>query len=51
MREVSLFVSERLATIDAVQGTATYFIMKRYKEDGAILDGDEPTAHRLAVTP
>ncbi|MFN8532151.1 MAG: Lrp/AsnC family transcriptional regulator [Dehalococcoidia bacterium] len=51
MREVSHFVSERLATIDAVQGTATYFIMKRYKEDGAILDGDEPAVQRLAVTP
>ncbi|GIW10231.1 MAG: AsnC family transcriptional regulator [Dehalococcoidia bacterium] len=51
MREISLFVSERLATLEAVQGTVTHFIMKRYKEEGVILDGDEPTPQRLAVAP
>lgn len=41
MRDVSLFVSERLAPIEAVVGTATHFIMKQYKEGGVILDDGE----------
>ena len=51
MREVSMFVSEKLATIEAVQGTATFFIMKRYKEDGAILEDLDESTGRLAVSP
>ena len=38
VRDVSLFVSERLSTIDSVTGTATHFIMKQYKEGGVILE-------------
>lgn len=50
MREVSTFVAEKLASLDQVQGTVTHFLLKRYKEDGDILDGPEPV-QRLAVTP
>ena len=35
--EVADFVSQKLATIEGVKGTATHFILKRYKEDGEIL--------------
>lgn len=48
MRDVSLFVSERLAPIDAVVGTATHFIMKQYKEGGVILEDGEVSG-RLPV--
>ena len=48
MRDVSLFVSERLAPIDAVISTATHFIMKQYKEGGVILDNGEVSG-RLPV--
>lgn len=41
VRDVSLFVSERLAAIDAVVGTVTHFIMKQYKEGGVIMDDGE----------
>ncbi len=34
IQDVAMFVSRRLATIDAVQSTATHFILKRYKENG-----------------
>ena len=37
-RDVSLFVSERLSTINSVVGTTTHFIMKQYKEGGVILE-------------
>jgi len=36
--EVADFVSQKLATIEGVQGTATHFILKRYKEDGEVLE-------------
>ena len=36
--EVADFVSQKLATIEGVQGTATHFILRRYKEDGEILE-------------
>jgi len=34
LREVALFVSDRLAPIDGVQATTTHFILRRYKEKG-----------------
>jgi DNA-binding Lrp family transcriptional regulator len=51
MQEVASFVAEKLATLDTVQGTVTHFVLKRYKEDGEILTGDEETTSRLPVSP
>ena len=39
--EVADFVSQKLAPIEGVQGTVTHFVLKRYKEDGEILEGEE----------
>jgi len=50
MQEIAVFVSEKLAPLDAVQGTVTHFILKKYKEDGEILEGSEGVK-RLPVTP
>ncbi|WP_297633362.1 Lrp/AsnC family transcriptional regulator [uncultured Clostridium sp.] len=36
MKEVAMFVSEKLAVQEYVQGTATHFIMKKYKEHGRV---------------
>jgi len=41
MHEVADFVAQKLAPIEGVQGTVTHFLLKRYKEDGEILDGRE----------
>ena len=41
MHEVADFVSQKLAPIEGVQGTVTHFVLKRYKEDGEILEGEE----------
>jgi DNA-binding Lrp family transcriptional regulator len=50
LKDVAMFVAERLATIDRVQSTATHFLLRRYKEDGQVLvEPDED--RRLAVTP
>ena len=37
MRQVSTFVSNKLSPIEYVTGTATHFILKRYKDYGAVL--------------
>ena len=50
LRQVASFVSEKLATIQGVTSTATHFLLKRYKENGVMLSGEEE-AERLAVTP
>jgi len=39
--EVADFVSRKLAPIEGVQGTVTHFVLKRYKEDGETLEGEE----------
>ena len=50
MQEVSNFVSSKLAPMDTVRGTDSHFILKRYKEDGVILNGEDAPA-RLPVAP
>lgn len=39
--EVADFVSQKLAHIEGVQATVTQFVLKRYKEDGEIIEGKE----------
>jgi len=39
--KVADFVSQKLAPLEGVQGTVTHFLLKRYKEDGEILEGEE----------
>ena len=50
LREVASFVSERLATLDGVLSTGTHFMLKTYKQDGVLMDG-ERTDDRLQVSP
>lgn len=50
MQEIAAFVAEKLAPLEAVQGTVTHFLLKRYKEDGEIFEGGEEIK-RLPVTP
>ncbi len=48
-KEIANFVSEKLATIDGVQETVTQFVLKRYKEDGEIIDGKEEVRRQPVV--
>ncbi len=50
LREVAMFVSEKLATIQGVLSTATHFMLKPYKEQGVLMKPDRHE-ERLAVTP
>lgn len=48
LREVSRFVSEKISTYDSVISTATHFILKKYKVEGAVLN-DPDDGKRLKV--
>jgi len=50
MKQVAFFVADKLATIDRVQGTATHFVLKKYKEDAEVFEEPEED-RRLAITP
>ncbi|MDR1116649.1 MAG: Lrp/AsnC family transcriptional regulator [Oscillospiraceae bacterium] len=47
MREVALFVALKLAPIEGVSGTATHFILKKYK-DGGVLFANDPEEQERA---
>lgn len=48
LKEVAMFVSERIAPIEAVQSTQTHFILKTYKREGTVFD-TRTTDNREAV--
>jgi DNA-binding Lrp family transcriptional regulator len=50
MKDVALFVAEKLATIEHVQATTTHFVLKKYKQDGVIFE-DKEEDRRLMVSP
>ncbi|MBO4679646.1 MAG: Lrp/AsnC family transcriptional regulator [Lachnospiraceae bacterium] len=37
LKEVSLFVSDKLSTLETVISTATHFVLKKYKDHGTVL--------------
>ncbi len=49
IQTVASFVSEKLAPLSSVRGTATHFMLKKYKEDGVILVKGEKS-QRLPIT-
>ena len=50
LKELAFFVSEKLSTLEMVTGTATSFVLKRYKEEGVVFDGDK-SDQRLVIVP
>lgn len=49
MGKISDFISDRLATMPGVKGTTTHILMRRFKEDGVMLEGEDETARRSVV--
>lgn len=47
LKEVALFVGEKLAPMEEVTGTATHFILKKYKEKHLIFDKQEAQEERF----
>lgn len=50
LRDVALFISEKLSTLDGVLSTATHFQLKVYKQNGFPIETELET-QRLAVSP
>ncbi len=50
LKSVSRFVSERISTYNNVLSTATHFILKKYKVEGAQMNS-EKTSPRLSIQP
>ena len=50
MKEVALFVANKLAPLDGVLSTATHFVLKKYKDHGTVLEIPEDD-ERMLVTP
>lgn len=50
LKSISRFVSERISTYDSVLSTATHFILKKYKVEGALLKKKEDSG-RISVQP
>ena len=50
LKELALFVSEKLSPLDTVTGTATSFVLKRYKQDGVVFENHSADG-RLVISP
>lgn len=51
LNEIAGFVSDKLSTLDSVLSTATHFVLKKYKDNGVILDIGSETDRRMLVSP
>lgn len=49
LKEVALFVGEKLAPLEDVTGTATHFILRKYKEKHLIFDKQETQQERFVL--
>ncbi len=49
LKEVSLFVSDKLSTLETVISTSTHFVLKKYKDHGTII-GQKVVDERETIT-
>ena len=47
IKDVALFVSNRLATMERVLSTGTHFVLKKYKDEGIIFDETEKDSRQV----
>lgn len=50
LQEVAYFVNDRLATIEGVLSTSTHFVLKKYKDNGILME-QKQSSERLPVSP
>lgn len=51
LQDVAMFVSERLSTLEYINSISTHFLLKKYKENGSILVGEDKKDERELITP
>ena len=47
MRDVALFVAQKLAPMEEILSTATHFVLKKYKEEGIVFVEDESDPRQM----
>ena len=50
LKDIAMFVSEKLSTLDSIISTGTHFILKKYKDHGTIMDKKHVDEREL-ITP
>lgn len=50
IKQLAIFVGEKLSTLENVLSTATHFVLKKYKQDGVIMERNAED-DRLQVSP
>ena len=51
MKEVARFVTTKLAPMESIMSTATYFVLKKYKEHGRPLVKESNEDERMLIAP
>ena len=49
MKEVAMFVAQKLAVMESVISTATHFVLKKYKDKGVLFCGSEQEDNRIII--
>jgi len=50
LKEVALFVAEKLAPLESVTGTSTHFMLRKYKESGTIFATPSEGQERIGLS-
>lgn len=50
MKDVALFVANKLSSLESVLSTSTHFVLKKYKDHGTVLDAPH-NDERMLVSP
>ena len=50
LKDLAAFVASKLSPLETVTGTATSFVLKRYKEEGVVFENDD-SDRRLVISP
>ena len=50
LKEISMFVSQKLSTLESILSTTTHFILKKYKDHGTIMNQNKED-ERMMMTP
>jgi len=51
LKEIALFVSDKLSPLESVLSTATHFVLKKFKDHGVIFNDDCTDDERMIVSP
>lgn len=51
IKDISYFVSTKLATLDCILSTSTHFVLNKFKENSLILNEEKKSDERIIVSP